>query len=274
MPWFQQWTLRAPEALSLEASLETKDMLAADNRALVELPPRKKLQVVLVSPPQREFERVLEAMPGVGMARVWPPESLTFGDPEAVYIFVGAQPPKDFQAAGVVLVLPTGEGIFGKQGEGPVWLMPDFADAASPITQHLRIERLEPLRAWNYAPAAGARMDLASGNAPLIFSDWSGPLRWTVLAFNPAEGPLADSPAFPVLMANVVEGMSGGARESAKAGRLGLALTGLERKEGLAGKSAAEGSPGAGLTLSDWLLLLAVAWAVSEAWSYHRRLTV
>ena len=273
-PLFWQRVMKMPEAATIEARLEAPDILAADNFARLEVPPAQPLRVILVSPPHRALEKVLEAMPNVEGGRVWPAQNLAYGDPGAIYVFVGVAPPSDFQAAGILLIQPEGRGFFGERESGPEPSLPSLADSSSPVLRHLRWERWDSLEACRYSPAPNARLDLRSGENPLIFSDWSGVPKWTVLAFDPTVPSLVHSPAFPVLMANILEGLAGASLAPQVAPGLSPALTALNRQADVQNLSPAPSSPPLSWPLHQFLLLLGAAWLLLESWTYHRRITV
>lgn len=202
----------------LEAVLELGDDLALDDRAwaLSGETTRSRL-VTLVGPGNRFLETALRLLPGVETTVValedWKDGRLASNLP----IFQ----PSDltiFDSMPLTTTLPTGSllflqplastGLFSVTGtlESP---LPVATREADPLLAHLDLNQVSlldaaqiPLPDW----AKPVILDETSGY-PLLFSGEPGGQRVIVLAFDPRRSDLPLQPAFPILVANLVDAL-------------------------------------------------------------------
>ncbi len=278
-PWRKEWILQEPEAVNLVAKLEgfEDDVLAFDDSFEIAMAPLARIEAVLVSPPDRYLEAALAAIPALDVQRLWPPDTLKYGDASKLWIFQGAIPPQDFQGLGLVMILPEQSGFFGELiGEmSEPWITE--VEPNQDLTRAVAFDRVTVGRAMEFRPAEGATAFVSSAGRPLIFGRWEGKSRWLVVALDPAKSDLVMKAAFPILISNVVQTLRQDSEEFAEAEGASPALTNL--------KSHPEEARGAATlqTLSArilparplwwWLLIVALIWVFTEWWTYHRRIT-
>lgn len=271
---FFELAVRERGALELEAEIAAADdVLAADNSARLQVPEAREQRVLLISPPRPTLEKALASISGIEAARVWPPESLDFGDPEALAIFHRSAPPEGFQARAILLIQPAGEGFFGRRMGGAREVQPDLLALRGPGSEFLEPSALPSFEALDYVPVSGAQVFWAWGDHPLVFGELDGTPPWLAMTFDPSAEPLAQTAAHPVLLAAFLERLAGGQKEVARAQGPSLRLTSLA--SALPASPPPAPSPASTTWPPLWSLLLGLAliWAAGEAWSYHRRLT-
>ncbi len=278
-PWQKEWILQESGAVNLVAKFEgyEGDVLAFDDSFEIAVEPLARIEAVLVSPPDPYLEAALAAVPALEVQRLWPPDTLKYGDASKLWIFQGAIPPPDFQALGLVIVLPEQSGFFGELiGEmSEPWITE--VDQNHDLTRAVALDRVTVGRAIEFQPAVGAKSFVSSAGRPLIFGHWQSDSHWMVVALDPAQSDLVMRAAFPILVSNLVQTLRQGSQEFVTAEGASPALTGL--KSNLPETSEAHDN----LTFSSrilptralwwWLLVVALVWIFAEWWTYHRRIT-
>jgi hypothetical protein len=276
-PWTREWTFQEEGAVRYRARVEgwEGDVLGYDNSFEVAIPALPKLEAVLVSEPDRYLEAALASIPAFEFVRVWPPDSLKYGDANKLWIFQGALPPKDFQAAGLVLIAPGESGFFGEYA-GPMsepWITE--MDSESELLRMVAMDRVSVGEAFEYLPKEGATAYVSSAGRPLLFGRWNEPSRWVVFGFRPSKSDLVTKAAFPLLMSNLVQSLRGDLAALAMAEGASPALTELvprvesgEPLNNAFGSSLLPARP-----LWWWLVFAAMVWLFLEWWTYHRRIT-
>ncbi|MEX1118640.1 MAG: VWA domain-containing protein, partial [Terrimicrobiaceae bacterium] len=278
-PWRKEWILQEAEAVNLSAKIEgfADDALSFDEEFEITVEALPRVEAVLVSPPDRYLEAALAAVPALGVQRLWPPDTLKYGDASKLWIFQGTIPPPDFQALGLVMILPDQGGFFGElKGEmSEPWITE--VHPAHDLTKGVTLDRVTVGRALDIQPGGGATTYVGSAGRPLIFGRWDADPRWLVVAMDPAKSDLVMRAAFPILISNVVQSLRQDTREFVSAEGASPALTHLKshlpavtdvpRTQKLGG-SFFPNRP-----MWWWLLVLALVWIFGEWWTYHRRVT-
>jgi len=278
-PWRKEWILQEQGTLNLSAKIEGfgGDALAFDDSFNLAIEPLIRIEAVLVSPPDRYLEAALAAIPALDVQRLWPPDTLKYGDALKLWIFQGAIPPPDFQALGLVMILPEQSGFFGERvGEmSEPWITE--VNQNHDLTRAVSLDRVTVGRAVEFQPIEGATSFVGSAGRPLIFGRWEADSHWLVVAMDPAKSDLVMRAAFPILISNVVQTLRRDSQEFVMAKGASPALTNL--KSNLPETT----EPPAIQTLSAriipvrplwwWLLVVALLWVFVEWWTYHRRIT-
>ena len=278
-PWRKEWILQEQGTLNLSAKIEGfgGDSLAFDDSFNLAIEPLTRIEAVLVSPPDRYLEAALAAIPALDVQRLWPPDTLKYGDALKLWIFQGAIPPPDFQALGLVMILPEQSGFFGERvGEmSEPWITE--VNQNHDLTRAVSLDRVTVGRAVEFQPIEGATSFVGSAGRPLIFGRWEADSHWLVVAMDPAKSDLVMRAAFPILISNVVQTLRRDSQEFVMAKGASPALTNL--KSNLPETT----EPPAIQTLSArilpvrplwwWLLVVALIWVFVEWWTYHRRIT-
>ena len=278
-PWRKEWILQEQGTLNLSAKIEGfgGDALAFDDSFNLAIEPLTRIEAVLVSPPDRYLEAALAAIPALDVQRLWPPDTLKYGDALKLWIFQGAIPPPDFQALGLVMILPEQSGFFGERvGEmSEPWITE--VNQNHDLTRAVSLDRVTVGRAVEFQPIEGATSFVGSAGRPLIFGRWEADSHWLVVAMDPAKSDLVMRAAFPILISNVVQTLRRDSQEFVMAKGASPALTNL--KSNLPETT----EPPAIQTLSArilpvrplwwWLLVVALIWVFVEWWTYHRRIT-
>jgi len=278
-PWRKEWILQEQGTLNLSAKIEGfgGDSLAFDDSFNLAIEPLTRIEAVLVSPPDRYLEAALAAIPALDVQRLWPPDTLKYGDALKLWIFQGAIPPPDFQALGLVMILPEQSGFFGERvGEmSEPWITE--VNQNHDLTRAVSLDRVTVGRAVEFQPIEGATSFVGSAGRPLIFGRWEADSHWLVVAMDPAKSDLVMRAAFPILISNVVQTLRRDSQEFVMAKGASPALTNL--KSNLPETT----EPPAIQTLSArilpvrplwwWLLVVALLWVFVEWWTYHRRIT-
>ena len=278
-PWRKEWILQEQGTLNLSAKIEGfgGDALAFDDSFNLAIEPLTRIEAVLVSPPDRYLEAALAAIPALDVQRLWPPDTLKYGDASKLWIFQGAIPPPDFQTLGLVMILPEQSGFFGERvGEmSEPWITE--VNQNHDLTRAVSLDRVTVGRAVEFQPIEGATSFVGSAGRPLIFGRWEADSHWLVVAMDPAKSDLVMRAAFPILISNVVQTLRRDSQEFVMAKGASPALTNL--KSNLPETT----EPPAIQTLSArilpvrplwwWLLVVALLWVFVEWWTYHRRIT-
>jgi len=278
-PWRKEWIIQEQDAAHLVAAFEgfAGDVLALDDSFEIVVEPLKRIDAVLVSPPDPFLEAALAAVPALEVQRLWPPDTLKYGDATKLWIFQGAIPPPDFQALGLVIVMPGQSGFFGNLiGEmSEPWITE--VDRNHEITRAVSLDRVTVGRALEFQPAPGATSLVSSAGRPLIFASWQDDPRWMVVAIDPSKSDLVMRAAFPILISNVVQTLRQDSREFITSATASPALTGLVSHLPEANTGQVLPSFSAQILpvrpLWWWLLIVAVIWLFVEWWTYHRRIT-
>lgn len=278
-PWRKEWILQEQDSAHLVATFEgfAGDVLAFDDSFEIVVDPLKRIDAVLVSPPDPYLEAALAAVPALEVQRLWPPDTLKYGDASNLWIFQEAIPPTDFQALGLVIVMPGQSGFFGNLiGEmNEPWITE--VDGNHEITRAVALDRVTVGRALEFQPAEGATSFVSSAGRPLIFGRWEDGPRWMVVAMDPSKSDLVMRAAFPILISNVVQSLRQDSREFVTSASASPSLTGLTPH--LPDAKANQVLPAFSAQILPvqplwwWLLVVAVIWLFVEWWTYHRRIT-
>ncbi len=278
-PWRKEWILQEEGAVNLSAKIEgfEGDVLAFDDSFKITVDPLTPIEAVLVSPPDRYLEAALAAIPALDVQRLWPPDTLKYGDATKLWIFQGAVPPPDFQALGLVMILPERSGFFGELiGEmNEPWITE--VDQNNQLTSAVILDRVTVGRAMEYQPVPGATTYVGSAGRPLIFGNWEADPRWLVVALDPAKSDLVMRAAFPILISNVVQTLRQDSQEFFMAEGARPALTSLKSQLNESREAPDVQKLSARILPVRppwwWLLVMALIWVFAEWWTYHRRIT-
>ena len=191
----------------LRASINAQyDALAADDVAYAYLPSNRTIRVGLVTAGDAQLERSLRVLRGVQVAMVPSQQVGTRGDVDA-WVFDGYAP--DRAPAAPVLMfrpraarwLPALEGDVGASAVS-TWAFHPVTDGVS--LRDVLVDRALSLR----VPADAQVLASAADGQPLILASASSP-RWVEIAFALRDSNLPLQPAFPVLLSNALDWMTG-----------------------------------------------------------------
>ena len=219
-PWRQTLDHTSPEGGHLLASLDIQDPLPADNRAVAILPDRDPVAVLLVSPGNLFLEGVLRSIPNLklSIARSMP-ESLPVDALLVVHQTELARVPDD---RGVIVVQPTGDSDLWQLGESISEPIVAWQADQSPLTAHLRLN--------NVVLGTADRIEFNGQSETLLKSPDEAPLYAKlprggkdvlVLSVHLNQGDLPLRIAFPVMMKNAIEKLSGEKGELDRSRRAG-----------------------------------------------------
>ena len=211
------------EGRRLEARLEqpTPDALALDDRAYALLPDRRRTRVLLVGDGDLYTEGALLLDRAIDVARVRPAAY----DPTAVaaydaIVFDGFTPPAPPPRPALYLGCAGAGCPFATRGSLPTPIVTEV-EAAHPLLRWVALKDLNVSRSAVFAPARG---DVALASAlgrPIWIAGERGGLRLSALGFSPAASDLPLRVAFPVMLVNAIEWLSGRTAEPVDAVRTG-----------------------------------------------------
>lgn len=231
----------------LTAHLDTADALALDNTARAILPPPKARRVLLVSAGNWFLEKLLAADPTVSFELIapeaWQP---AFASKFGVVIFDEFVPPDlNLDALGTN-VLFIGKTPFTAAGEPDVQPVVTDTDARHPLLRLIDFGGVTFLRAAPLAiPGESTwrfEAPLRSFDHPLLITGEARPYRLVALAFGVADSDLPLRIAFPLLMTNTLQWLSGESDEAPLALSAGESLA-LAADESIDAAPAAETGP-------------------------------
>lgn len=289
--WLREWTVRSENTTRISARLGvpatdagavgaavTTDAVVADNEGQLEVPAMERTPVVLVSDPDPFLEAALSSIPDLEFIRISPQDPLRFGDAKKLWIFQGALPPPDFQAAGLILIDPPGDGFFGRR-IGPMeapWITTQNRERGPARLADLTREPIT--EATEFQPLPEAEVFASSAGRPMIFGQWEpggDRLLWLVLAWRPSRTGLVTQAAFPLLVSGFTQGLRLRPDSSAPVLARGLspALTALEPQVSASQQSGPISKNAPVFSAWQWLVAAGVLWVFIEWWAWHRRLT-
>ncbi|MBI3973610.1 MAG: VWA domain-containing protein [Chloroflexi bacterium] len=205
-----------PNVSVVEARFDRQDLLAIDNVATAAVTVAPLRKVALVGGRSDHLERALRAVPGVHLERLEPPQY----DPKGgfdVYVFEGwfpAQPPPghwvmiDPPAKGA----PVGvTGTLGRETRGGREV--NTAQIArvlpNPLLRGVDLAGVGIRDAKKVRLPEWAEEVVAAREAPLIFMGYPRPYRAVVFAFDLRSSNLFGRVGFPILIANVINWLTG-----------------------------------------------------------------
>jgi hypothetical protein len=214
--WRHAGEYASVEGGTLTARLDHADALAPDDRAFAVLPPRRELEVRLVSPGSLFLEKVLEASPLVRQ-----PVAVAQGRDEAGTTDTGAvppvtvyhqKPPGRLPAGPVVVIDPRSACDLWELGEALADPLVAEQDREAPLLTHVKLEGLALPRARRLKPLHDRTQVLAKalGGEPLCFTVERPEGRVFVLTGDLEAGELPLRTAFPILMSNALVWLAGG----------------------------------------------------------------
>jgi len=192
-----------------QARLGTHDLLPGDDVASAVLDPAPLPAVLLVSPGNPYLERLLQVLPVARAVETRTADPRTWGAFGVVILDrtdPGPIPPGDYLMIGAVAPNVPAAAVGEVSG-------PRFAtwDRTDPILQYVDLSSVRVARALALAPQGGRV--LAGGDVPLLWAYEGGGIRALVLGFALQDSDLPQHVAFPILMANGLAWLGGGALE-------------------------------------------------------------
>lgn len=201
----------------VQVRLRGRDPLPEDDSASLGLQPAGRIRVALVADDPGAFQQAIQAIPGAELSLIAPddyPAQAASQPPFELTIFRGYQPPA-WPAGQVLLVDPPGAGQAsgGLLGAAARQTIPagavTQAPSPSPVVAGIDFSGVRWGRAWSLAalPAGFAPLLQAAGAPLLLEGPAGGPGAGPVLVLlaDLAQGNFTRHPAFPILMANLVE---------------------------------------------------------------------
>jgi hypothetical protein len=187
------------------AKLSPADALPADDRAVVAVGRDGLPKVLVVGDPDPVLDAVLNAVPTAGVTRAAQATPEQWG--RAPVVVLDRVPPQPLPP-GAYLLLGTLGTNMPVQIEGTI----PQQTVRTVVGTH-PVMRLVDLRGIRIASALAMRPEagvvLAEGEAPVVWAYEGHGVRAVVLPFDLARTDLVTHPAFPVLMANVIEWLAG-----------------------------------------------------------------
>ena len=199
-----------------QARLGTHDLLPDDDVASAVLDPAPLPAVLLVSQGNPYLERLLQVLPVARAVETRTADPRTWGAFGVVILDrtdPGPIPPGDYLMIGTVAPNVPATAVGEVSG-------PRFAtwDRTDPILQYVDLSSVRVARALALAPQGGRV--LAGGDVPLLWAYEGGGIRALVLGFALQDSDLPQHVAFPILMANGLAWLGGGALELRAGGAL------------------------------------------------------
>jgi hypothetical protein len=208
----------------MTASLDITDDLPLDNVAYAVLQPSAAIRVLLVSRGNFFLENALSAHPGIRVtrtARVNERLLARLMRENDVAVFDGIPAPRLPGGAYLILGSPVMEPAFRVKG---------FTGAAEaepllpghPLLEHLQGARFRVNKVFSTQTPEGGELLMGSGSSPMIYAYAAPELRLVYLGFRLQDSDLPLTPAFPILLGNIMKWL----RPTAFAGGAKSALTG------------------------------------------------
>jgi hypothetical protein len=205
-----------PRASLIEATFVRRDLLALDNvaTAAAVVPPVRK--VLVVGGRSEQLERALRAVPGVELAKTDPQRYDPRGGYD-VYVFEGWFPPSPPPGHWILIDPPLKgapvrvTGTLGRRTEGGR----EVNDAQiarvmpSPLLRGVDLTGVGVSEAKKVALPEWAEEVVSAREGPLLFLGYPRPYRAVVFAFDLRATNLFGRVAFPVLVANVINWLTG-----------------------------------------------------------------
>lgn len=191
-------------------TLEGRDALPADDRAVVLVGPEALPRVLVAGPPNPVLDAVLAAVPTGGVRRA---QELTDAAlSEADLIVLDGLPPVTLPPGAYLLLGTLAENLpLSVEGTARDQVVRQVT-ATHPVARLADLRGVRIARSLALRPLAGTV--LADGTVPLLWAYEGRGVRVVLLPFLLQQSDLPLHPAFPVLVANVVEWLAG-ARQAA-----------------------------------------------------------
>jgi Uncharacterized conserved protein (some members contain a von Willebrand factor type A (vWA) domain) len=200
--------LNVPEGGIVTARLDVKDDLKADDTAQIAVPPRRAIDVLLVSEGNVFLERALNLEAYVTLNRV-APSAYQAADSAShdLTVFDEATPPED---------LPPGRYLFwgGKPGSketpvataGPDVEQPQILDwdRGHPLMRFVDLANVNLRGARQVKPAVWGQTLVEADAGPLVVAGERGATRAVYVGFASWESDMALRPAFPIFLTNAL----------------------------------------------------------------------
>jgi hypothetical protein len=197
----------------IEARIEAKDRLAADNVAYALAEAGGSLRVLLVGPGDFFLERALVLDPRVTLDKAPAVPSGERGSGPSAYdlvVFDGV--PEEPVRARAVLTLGRAGGPSAVRRTGTLE-RPKFVDSAShPLMEGVDLDGIYIEKAEKVAPEGSAQTVSESDGGPLVVVR-SGPKRQVYVAFSPLDSDFPLSVGFPIFVANALTFLAGTASQ-------------------------------------------------------------
>ncbi len=203
------------------------DFLALDDRAWTVLDQSGPSQVTLVTPGNFFLQTALSLLNSPRLAsdidltlvdpKDWPPENLQISDPSTSLHIFDSFVPDTLPTGNLLFIAPTRSvpGLFELLGPMP-HPVPQPPVADHPLIENVELAGTQILTTTVLSPTGRSRVvvagDTASGELPLLLAGEAGGRRVAVLSFGLQQSDLPLRPAFPILMANLVDYLVPGSR--------------------------------------------------------------
>ena len=191
------WTVPAGTR-RFTVSLDGRDALAADDRAILFLPDSRARTVPIQAAQPDLYTRVLASIPG--LVPITGTVTNTLG---TAFSLIAGQLPDPLPTGNLLLVNPSGAGFSSR---GPATdVRPIPPGTASPLLAGLDLGALLVRQGQQITPPTWLDPVVDSTAGPLLLAGERPTGRVAVLTFDPNESNLPKLAAFPLLMANLVE---------------------------------------------------------------------
>ena len=216
-------TLNAPSgAKVIEAKLDTKDLLAADNYAVALADPNTNLRVLLVSRGDFFLEKALALDPRVTLDRANEVPVQERGSGAGTYdivVFDGAEP-SPVKARGVLSMGVVGS-ISPVTSQGPTKNPTVVSTEKSKLMDGVDFEGVFIDNALKVQPKAAGQVAATGSKGPLLVYSTQGQ-RHLFLSFSPLQSDFPLSVSFPIFISNAIDFLTGetsGSMLAVRAGR-------------------------------------------------------
>ncbi len=205
------------------ASLDVEDDFPVDNVAYALLPSTPALRVLLISEGNFFLEEALAAYPGLKMTRISDVNAQSLAElmrEQDVAVFDGIPAPDLPEGSYLIIGAPVAVPALRITGqdEGTYTL---HGSSSNPLLNHLENIDVRVGKVLRAELPEGGELIAGSGEAPLIYSYSTAGLRLVYMGFRLRDSDLPLTPAFPVLLGNMIKWLRPG--EGAESGQ---ALTG------------------------------------------------
>ncbi len=188
----------------VQARLDGKDALPADDSAAVVLGNRPPVKVLLVSQGNLFLERLLRIIPGVDLYRADPRRYFALDTDSYDIVVFDNYLPESLPRGNTLILNPPASTLFPFQGPDVRQPRLTYWDKDHPLLHFVDLRDVGIASAHDLAPPSWMKPLVQAGNVPLLLAGDDGTRRVVLFPFDLRHSNLPLSVAFPILMSNIV----------------------------------------------------------------------